>query len=406
MKNFFKKLMSSKSQSKYFSETVQRVGKNNAGFSLVELIVVIAIMAILAAVAVIGISIYVPKAQQAADKQLVSDVEQALNLYYQSHAGNMTGGYVIISTSGTTAGGSGIDAMTDMFGGSYIDNKLAYDGWTGGAGMIDVLSGYTPEQIALITNSSYLTDSNTESLMDAVNVMTNLASGVIAGSNLDNAERNLKLVLGAENAAPIIETLKKHELMGNTTAISNMLVNAMADSMKDNEALQIIMNDYAAAFAYAEKYKDVDPNADAALKQMQENLKNVSMDALTDEDDALDMLYVGFEDQKFEGFNEYIDAAWKDGTLEEDQKALTNMLGAVKEISGNFTDKESLMDDKLFTSEGVMGQVNNYVNAVNALAGLDQADLDVLKGAPDNAIVVFIAADGVISVYPGEAQAS
>ena len=78
MKNFFKKLMSSKSQSKYFSETVQRVGKNNAGFSLVELIVVIAIMAILAAVAVIGVSIYIPKAQEAADNELLNVLGDAL----------------------------------------------------------------------------------------------------------------------------------------------------------------------------------------------------------------------------------------------------------------------------------------------------------------------------------------
>ena len=81
MKNFFKKLMSSKSQSKYFSETVQRVGKNNAGFSLVELIVVIAIMAILAAVAVIGVSVYIPKAQKAADEQMVADIKTAVDLY-------------------------------------------------------------------------------------------------------------------------------------------------------------------------------------------------------------------------------------------------------------------------------------------------------------------------------------
>ena len=78
MKNFFKKLMSSKSQSKYFSETVQRVGKNNAGFSLVELIVVIAIMAVLAAVAVIGVSIYIPKAQEAADNELLNVLGDAL----------------------------------------------------------------------------------------------------------------------------------------------------------------------------------------------------------------------------------------------------------------------------------------------------------------------------------------
>lgn len=50
----------------------------NRGFSLVELIVVIAIMAILAAVAVVGVSVYVDKASEAADKQTIMDIEDAL----------------------------------------------------------------------------------------------------------------------------------------------------------------------------------------------------------------------------------------------------------------------------------------------------------------------------------------
>ena len=52
--------------------------KNNKGFSLVELIVVIAIMAILAAVAVIGVSVYIPKAQEANDKELLNIMSDAL----------------------------------------------------------------------------------------------------------------------------------------------------------------------------------------------------------------------------------------------------------------------------------------------------------------------------------------
>lgn len=79
MKNFFKKLFCSNSMSKHFSETVQRIGKNNAGFSLVELIVVIAIMAILAAVAVIGLSAYIPKAQKAADDDLLNNINYIFN---------------------------------------------------------------------------------------------------------------------------------------------------------------------------------------------------------------------------------------------------------------------------------------------------------------------------------------
>lgn len=48
--------------------------KDNKGFSLVELIVVIAIMAILATVAVVSYSVYIERAQDAADQKYLADV--------------------------------------------------------------------------------------------------------------------------------------------------------------------------------------------------------------------------------------------------------------------------------------------------------------------------------------------
>lgn len=79
------------------------IKKNNKGFSLVELLVVIAIMAILAAVAVVGVSIYVPKAREAADAQMISDIEDALILGAYSKLG--TPGY----TPGSVVGAVGLN---------------------------------------------------------------------------------------------------------------------------------------------------------------------------------------------------------------------------------------------------------------------------------------------------------
>ena len=387
--------------------------RNNKGFSLVELIVVIAIMAILAAVAVVGVSVYVPKAQQAKDKQLVSDVEQALNLYYQSNAGNMTGGYVIITTSGTTAGGSGVDAMTDMFGSSYIDNKLAYDGWTGAAGMLEVLAGYSQTDLMLISGSSYF-NSSTESLMGAVDTVLDMASNVIAGvENEDDRRDYLYLILAPtgcsqeqqETADHVVDTLDNYDLMGNSTAISNMLVGAMADTLGQNTVLTTIINEYATAYAYSQT-----PNGDdAALKKMQENLNNLSVELLTagSEYDALDLLYDGFDDPQYKdlykGYDEYVTKADKEGVLDSDREALETMMGAVKEISGNFEDEISLKEESLYTSAGVMAQVQDYINAVETLAGLSDTERALLQTLPENAIVVFLSVDGAISIYPGTA---
>lgn len=55
--------------------------KNNKGFSLVELIVVIAIMAILAAVAVASFSIYIDRANDAADFEYLSNLTYFAELY-------------------------------------------------------------------------------------------------------------------------------------------------------------------------------------------------------------------------------------------------------------------------------------------------------------------------------------
>ena len=179
MKNFFKKLFCSDSMSKHFSETVQRVGKNNAGFSLVELIVVIAIMAILAAVAVIGVSVYIPKAQQAADEQLVNDVKQAITLYYYSNPDAFTDCYVVLKhesiSGGSTANTLGAAVMEESFGADW-NNKavLKYDGWVGGA----------------YDGSSY--QGNEVALMGKVEDLTGLLGDTIAdqpsliGSNFKN----------------------------------------------------------------------------------------------------------------------------------------------------------------------------------------------------------------------------
>lgn len=55
--------------------------KNNKGFSLVELIVVIAIMAILASVAVVSYSVYIDRANEAVDREYISNVIYRVKLF-------------------------------------------------------------------------------------------------------------------------------------------------------------------------------------------------------------------------------------------------------------------------------------------------------------------------------------
>jgi hypothetical protein len=115
------------------------------------------------------------------------------------------------------------------------------------------------------------------------------------------------------------------------------------------------------------------------------------------------MLYAGFSDPKFKRYDEYITKADKSGTLQKDQNALAAMLGAVKEISGNFQDKDSLTNSNLFLHDNVLSQVDSYIHSVKALAGMDQATLNILKSLPTGAVAILIAADGTVTVSPSAA---
>lgn len=186
MKNFFKKLFCSDSMSKNFSETVRRVGKNNAGFSLVELIVVIAIMAILAAVAVVGVSVYIPKAQKAADEQLASDIMQAMNLALTS--GELTpGDYVVIkydavAAFGNNNGGNGStanDAMVAAFGENWKNElSLAYGKWE-----IGVIAD--SEKMEYVNNSSF-NGSGLNTMLGQVQNVVNVAGSYFDGTSIDD----------------------------------------------------------------------------------------------------------------------------------------------------------------------------------------------------------------------------
>ena len=79
-----KEFLFSRSHKKHYSSAVVRMGKNNLGFSIVELIIVIAIMAVLAAIAIPVFGMYIEKTKIANDKQKATDVLYAVNLAGQS----------------------------------------------------------------------------------------------------------------------------------------------------------------------------------------------------------------------------------------------------------------------------------------------------------------------------------
>ena len=395
---------------------------NHQGFTLVELIIVIAILAILSSVAVVGYSSYIKKANMQADKTMVAEIVNALTLAYYSE-GIAESDYVILTLNGASTTTSADDTVTGFaeaaliaaYGENWATTlKLQYGNWSDN-GMIDEVLKYTQDELELIANSSYLTYSSADGLMGAVTGLTGLVGDVIREKSADpeKAKSNLNKIFGEGNN--IVSKLDELDVYSADypTAISNLLVNTMADTIETEPCLQAMVNLYAAAFAYAEKTGDT-----AALEQMDKNLENVTMDILSYEgetdEETYGMGYItmlnGMTEstdegdtavEGFEGFLSYLDETAEQ--INSDNEALSTMMGAVKTISNNFMDEESLTNPELFSTGDVAEQVNNYLNSVKALADMDDTTRAALSNMQEGTVVVFITADGTISVVPGTA---
>ena len=187
-------LLFSSSHKKRYSDTVVRMGKNNLGFSLVELIIIIAIMAVLVAIAIPVLTVFIEKSHIANDKQAVSDVMYAINLGGQSmqyeiaqdqvgssNALQVPIGVIILGDNGVTVIGSNAtneaaihEMLTDTLGEGYADSlKLKYESWENAAyasfySSADELMGKVETVGASTLN--YLTNINNNGTLSALGV--------------------------------------------------------------------------------------------------------------------------------------------------------------------------------------------------------------------------------------------
>ena len=375
--------------------------KTNKGFSLVELIVVIAIMAIIAAVAVPVYNVYIDKANKASDQSLVSDVANALNLYYVANSTDFEGGYVVISSTGVTGDDVGLAALNATYGDDLSDLVLKYGGWTND-GLLSEVGGYSEEEFAALMNSTFVSVSTPDSLMDAVTSMTGLVGDVVNSSDPTQIETRLT-ALGMGDMAEKLGGMTFDSNEEKSTAISNLMVEQMAKMMQSDtpeaEGFQAILVVYSSAVAYAEATGDT-----SIIDKMNENLNDnekFNYDALKD-GGTIGVMCDGLLTDDGDFINQDF-VAFGEANQDNNVAALNTMMGAIEKISGTYTDKESLTNPELYSSDSVAEQVNNYINTVKAFAGLDAATRNMLASLEDGSVAVFIAKDGSVSVVPGMA---
>lgn len=151
---------------------------HDAGFTLVELIVVIAILAILAGVAVPAYSGYISQANKSNDESLASEIETALLLgFYNGDV--VDGASVVVYTDKAVevAADTGAhEAMVAAFGENYADLRLSFDGWKANA-VVDT------SMLTHVDNSGFNED-NLDDLLGSVQHLVDEVAGVINGGTI------------------------------------------------------------------------------------------------------------------------------------------------------------------------------------------------------------------------------
>ena len=369
---------------------------NNKGFSLVELIVVIAIMAILAAVAVVGFSLYIPKAQQASDKQLVSDIEYALTLAgYNGTFEEGEGGYLILSKDGIVNDIEGTDLETvlkNTYGEKYEDElKLAYDEW-GNNYLFVGLSGNNAQSVY---NSTYYAVS--DELMGQVKDITDAALSILDVAGTGDSRNDMIDMFGSE----FLNGVAKQYGYANLDEVSdeelpNLLVLAVAtdittESKNPNEhnisqASGLIQN-----FALYNGYAATDEGKAQGFDKEYEKFVTALNNAKDSEDPigAVADAYIDLQEAtQVEGskYNDYVSNKGKtDG--EAFEAMLAGLAGST--LGSKEQTKENLSDADFFTTGVGNTLFGTYIDSVESFVGVQT----------DEYFDTQMAQPGVVGIY-------
>lgn len=365
------------------------------GFTLVELIVVIAILAILSAVAIPAYSGYINKTHMTTDQKLVSEVADALTLFYYANP-NAGSAYVVLAPDGTVARANenGAKAMEAVFGAGWANTTLSYSKWADtDSGMLGAASG---AGAADVLNSSFLQGSTRTELLQNVSNLTTAASGFVGQisnpslvysgmvGNFASSEAEFDALCQQYGIETVGEGSNKQFADSVTdTQISNLMVAAAAQSFtnaanggESNTAAELVLM-YATYTAAVNS-----PTASQADKDRY-NAMNQAFTTATSVSDvqaALDAFNAGSSDL----MNTYTSSS-QSGT---DSAAIMALMSAINDASGNLT-ADDIKDANLFTTGKGANAFNTYVSAAEAMAELGSVDpshialfLEIQEGNP------------------------
>ena len=350
--------------------------KNNKGFSLVELIVVIAIMAILAAVAVIGVSVYIPKAQQANDEQMISDLEYIL--ITAGYAGDFTegeGGYIVLSTEGIVnrddiVDGSALDVtLKNAYGEDYKNTlKLSYDEWGGTVATFNDSSyaGKTDQLLGTVTNLTGALGGLLEDGSITPDVFGENFNGYLGGLGIDptkdpTATGNAAVLYVAQNTAgkadatkdAVANAIASVNGQGLTTG-SEEWADAVVQAMSGELTGELgTAGGMAAMYAYAEAFGQYHGDT-TALNNFHESTK---FENVANAGQAMDEIEGAFKDLLLAGSSSVGNYL----TVGEDGKSQSD-----KDLEG-YVSALGMVNQSSSSLEGSLSNKDAFTNAANEL---------------------------------------
>lgn len=404
------------------------------GFTLVELIVVIAILAILAGVAVPAYSGYINETNKTADVQLIADIEKALIMAgYAGEFAEGDGGYITLSVNGIVnkdeiVEGSPLDtALKAAFGASYKDTlKLSYDGW----GSNGLYNNLTPETAFAVANSSYMTGLRADDLLKDVESMTNMAMNLVTvlgqGSGFTEG-MTLSQMFTKDGTCAIDTTAAKYGVTkgenetweewaaksdANNATYSNLLVMTAADESEQymggvlgtGDAYEMSgASDMILEFSSFYAYAAINPDFSETLDQYMAHLDGTGtvegLNTVTDASTGA-AWYNALKAAAGPGYDTYV----ADDQAFVDQVGFLSIMGGIGNPSGEQAQMvaSDLSNRNLFTDGVVNGMYNDYMDGVDAMAGLhvegtSYADWSLGLGE-GNVAVLCVQKDGITVV--------
>lgn len=400
---------------------------DKAGFTLVELIVVIAILAILGGTATVGYSAYVDKANESADRQMISDIEQALILgaYSKNYAPGSIVGAVSVSngvpaTSSTDDfNGDGIADIDEMMNRAFGENwedTLQLQGnlftESDASNIKNAMQGVNGEYFASVPNSSfYGTDGATDDLAAKVDEIAGAFKGILGdengykfanfwGSEFGNTVSTEGLDIKDSQTAANLTVMAAANAIANDTGSHADWIASWQDDTKEPEVnatdngyvAPLVMNyaKYVSLVSYVnDTANGVDPRDIDNVNVSYRNLVN-AMNNLSNKPEATSYIQAfndamnAFEASAITGRDYYSD--WQKNQAKTDAEAFIASMAAVNALEGTYVNKDKadvLNQQNAFTNFGAANILDTMVNYAS-MSDLPEGDYVIVLGiAPD-----------------------